>query len=167
MHPNPITVRRATIEDAHTLADFNRNIARETENLELSPSVILSGVQAVFEKPTRGFYVVAEVRGELLASLMVTTEWSDWRNGELWWIQSVYVTREWRRRGLYRLLYAQVKQLAAQDKRVCGFRLYVERDNHTAQKAYAALGMSETHYKVFEQLLFERDSSSPSTNIKS
>ncbi len=161
MHEDQITVRCATIEDAHILADFNRNMAWETENLELSPTVILSGVKAVFEKPARGFYVVAEVRGELVASLMITTEWSDWRDGELWWIQSVYVIREWRRRGLYRLLYAHIKQLAAQDKRVRGFRLYVERDNHVAQKTYAALGMVETHYKVFEQLLSARDSSRP------
>ena len=161
MHEDQITVRCATIEDAHILADFNCNMAWETENLELSPTVILSGVKAVFEKPARGFYVVAEVRGELVASLMITTEWSDWRDGELWWIQSVYVIREWRRRGLYRLLYAHIKQLAAQDKRVRGFRLYVERDNHVAQKTYAALGMTETHYKVFEQLISAHDSSRP------
>ncbi len=162
MHKEQATVRNATLEDAQTLADFNRGIAMETENRALIPAVILSGVKAVFENPARGFYVVAEVRGGLVASLMVTTEWSDWRNGELWWIQSVYVARQWRRRGLYRLLYDYVKQLAAQDQNVCGFRLYVERENRVAQKTYAALGMSETRYKVFEQLVSGRVFFTPS-----
>ena len=89
--PQETTVRNATLADADTLAAFNRNIAMETENLALIPAVILSGVKAVFENPARGFYVVAEARGKLVASLLVTREWSDWRDGELWWIQSVYV----------------------------------------------------------------------------
>lgn len=161
MHKDHATVRNATIEDAPTLADFNRNIAMETENLTLIPEVILRGVKAVLENPARGFYVVAEVRGELAASLMVTTEWSDWRDGEFWWIQSVYVVRQWRRRGLYRRLYAHVKQLAEQDEKVCGFRLYVERENHVAQQTYAALGMVETRYKVFEQPVGGRGFSRP------
>ncbi len=162
MHePQETTIRNATLADADTLAAFNRNIAMETENLALIPAVVLSGVKAVFENPARGFYVVAEARGELVASLLVTREWSDWRNGELWWIQSVYVTREWRRRGLYRLLYNHVKQRAEQAENVCGFRLYVERENHIAQKTYATLGMRETEYKVFEQLVSGREFSRP------
>ena len=159
------TIRIATIDDAPALAEFNRNIARETENLSLIPAVVLSGVKAVFETPARGFYVVAEAQAEarakshksLVASLMVTTEWSDWRDGEFWWIQSVYVARPWRRRGLYRLLYNHVKRLAEQDRNVCGFRLYVERENRVAQQTYATLGMVETHYKVFEELVSGRD----------
>ena len=151
------TVRNATVDDAHVLAEFNRNIALETEGLQLIPEVILDGVNALFENPARGFYVVAEVRGELVASLMVTTEWSDWRNGNFWWIQSVYVARDWRRRGLYRLLYRHIEQLAAQDENVCGFRLYVERENHVAQKTYTALGMTEKRYKMFEQLKAGRE----------
>ena len=153
-------IRDATLEDAPALARFNREMALETENLSLIPAVILDGVKAVFADPARGFYVVAEspeARGNLVASLLVTTEWSDWRNGELWWIQSVYVLPEWRRRGLYRALYQRVTERAARDSNVRGFRLYVERDNRAAQKTYAALGMSETHYKVFEHLMPARD----------
>lgn len=153
MPTDQATVRSATIDDAPALAEFNRNIALETENLSLIPAVVLSGVKAVFETPASGFYVVAEARENLVASLMVTTEWSDWRDGEFWWIQSVYVARPWRRRGLYRLLYKHVKQLAAQDQNVCGFRLYVEGENRVAQQTYAALGMNETRYQVFEELV--------------
>ena len=147
-----IIVRNATIDDAEALARFNRNMAMETENLSLIPAVILSGVKAVFDNPARGFYVVAELQNKIVASLLVTTEWSDWRNGELWWIQSVYVVREWRRQGLYRLLYQHVKQLADLDQNVCGFRLYVEHENKIAQHTYSELGMIETPYKMFEEL---------------
>ena len=161
MPTDPPTIRIATIDDAPALAEFNRSIALETENLSLIPAVVLSGVKAVFETPARGFYVVAEARADshksLVAALMVTTEWSDWRDGEFWWIQSVYVARPWRRRGLYRLLYNHVKRLAEQDRNVCGFRLYVERENRVAQQTYATLGMVETRYKVFEELVPGRD----------
>ena len=161
MPTDPPTIRIATIDDAPALAEFNRSIAMETENLSLIPAVVLSGVKAVFETPARGFYVVAEAQADshksLVAALMVTTEWSDWRDGEFWWIQSVYVARPWRRRGLYRLLYNHVKRLAEQDRNVCGFRLYVERENRVAQQTYATLGMVETHYKVFEELVPGRD----------
>ena len=165
MPTDPPTIRIATIDDAPALAEFNRSIAMETENLSLIPAVVLSGVKAVFETPARGFYVVAEARADsranshqtLVAALMVTTEWSDWRDGEFWWIQSVYVARPWRRRGLYRLLYNHVKRLAEQDRNVCGFRLYVERENRVAQQTYATLGMVETRYKVFEELVPGRD----------
>ncbi|MGI9310998.1 MAG: GNAT family N-acetyltransferase [bacterium] len=145
-------MRDATRADAPALAEFNRRIAHETENLSLIPEVIRRGVEAVFDDPARGFYVVAEARAELIASLMVTTEWSDWRNGAFWWIQSVYVIREWRRRGVYQSLYRHVRERAARDSGVCGFRLYVERDNRVAQQTYAAAGMRQTRYNLFEQL---------------
>ena len=145
-------IRRATLEDAQALADFNREMAKETENIELLPEVIAAGVKAMIERPQMGFYLVAEDQGELQASLMITTEWSDWRNGLLWWIQSVYVRPDYRRKGLYRLLYQQVKKLAETETGVCGFRLYVEHDNHVAQKTYEALGMQQTAYKIYEEL---------------
>ena len=145
-------IRRATLEDAQALADFNREMAKETENIELLPEVIAAGVKAMIERPQMGFYLVAEDQGELQASLMITTEWSDWRNGLLWWIQSVYVRPDYRRTGLYRLLYQQVKKLAETETGVCGFRLYVEHDNHVAQKTYEALGMQQTAYKIYEEL---------------
>lgn len=150
--PAPAIIRKAVPADARALAEFNRAIATETENRELMPQVILRGVRAVFEDPSRGFYLVAEVEKELAAALMVTTEWSDWRNGEFWWIQSVYVAPAWRRRGLYRMLHRHLQEMAARDENACGLRLYVELENHAAQKTYASLGMDETRYKMFEQL---------------
>ncbi len=145
-------IRRATIEDANALSKFNQNMAYETESIELIPEVIDAGVKTMIENPQMGFYLVAESDSVIAASLMTTTEWSDWRNGLFWWIQSVYVLPEFRRQGLYRKLYEQVKFLAENDPGVCGFRLYVEQENVTAQKTYQALGMDETHYKLYEEL---------------
>lgn len=145
-------IRKATIDDADTLAAFNAEMARETEGKTLLPEVIAAGVRALLADRGLGYYVVAEVDGQVVASLMVTTEWSDWRNGTFWWIQSVYVQTGHRRRGIYRSLYAFVKQLAGNDSSVCGFRLYVERENSAAQNTYAALGMKETSYQLYEEL---------------
>lgn len=145
-------IRRATIDDAATLSQFNQKSAFETEGMALIPEVADAGVKTMFENPQMGFYLVAESEGLIAAALMTTTEWSDWRNGLFWWIQSVYVLPEYRRQGLYQKLYEEVKSLAENDTDVCGFRLYVERENINAQKTYRALGMEETHYKLFEEL---------------
>ena len=145
-------IRRAVLSDSKALAEFNTDMARETEGIELIPSVIGSGVKAMINNPQMGFYLVVEDAGDIQASLMVTTEWSDWRNGLFWWIQSVYVTEAYRRQGLYRKLYERVKSLAEAENEVCGFRLYVEHYNHVAQKTYQSLGMEETDYKVYEEL---------------
>jgi len=145
-------IRKATIDDADTLAAFNAEMAHETEGKTLLPEVIAAGVRALLADRGLGYYVVAEVDRQVVASLMVTTEWSDWRNGMFWWIQSVYVRPAYRRQGLYRELYARVKEMAEQEPAVCGYRLYVERDNVNAQKTYQSLGMSETDYKLFEEL---------------
>ncbi len=145
-------IRQATSQDATELTEFNISMARETEGVELVPVVIGAGVQAMIDNPQMGFYLVVELDNGIQASLMVTTEWSDWRNGMFWWIQSVYVRPRYRRQGLYRVLYERVKELAEQDESVCGFRLYVERENTVAQQTYASLGMSETDYKIFEEL---------------
>jgi ribosomal protein S18 acetylase RimI-like enzyme len=148
-----IQIRSAVAADAPELVEFNREMARETENIELDPAVVTAGVEALFEHPERGFYVAAEAAGERLAgSLMVTSEWSDWRNGMFWWIQSVYVRPEFRRRGVYRALYRFVESMAADHAEVCGFRLYVEKDNHRAQRTYRSLGMHETPYLLYEAL---------------
>ena len=147
-----MTIRRATIEDARSLSEFNQKMAFETEAINLIPEVIDAGVKAMISSPQMGFYLVAEEDNEIQASLMVTTEWSDWRNGLFWWIQSVYVKPEFRRRGLYRQLYEKVKSLAENETGVCGFRLYVEYDNQIAQNTYRSLGMQETAYKLFEEL---------------
>ena len=145
-------IRVATPEDAATLVEFNAAMARETEGKVLLPEVIGAGVRSLLAQPASGFYVVAEEDGRLLGSLMITKEWSDWRNGDFWWIQSVYVRPEARRRGVYRSLYRHVQGLAAADPGVCGFRLYVDRENAAAQDAYGALGMRPTRYLVFEEL---------------
>ncbi len=145
-------IRKALAQDAPEVADFNIRMARETEGMELIPDVIRAGVDTMIANPDWGFYLVVELDNGIQASLMITTEWSDWRNGMFWWIQSVYVRPEYRRQGLYRELYARVKEFAEQEPRVCGFRLYVERSNVTAQQAYAALGMNETPYRLFEEL---------------
>ena len=94
---------------------------------------------------------MAEQHGQVVGSLMVTTEWSDWRNGVFWWVQSVYISPDYRRQGIYGQLYAQVKTLAEQQQNVCGFRLYVEKENVIAQKTYASLGMEQSHYLMYEE----------------
>ena len=146
-------IRRALSQDAAELAEFNINMAHETEGPRINTrSDYRAGVKAMIDNPQMGFYLVVELDNCIQASLMVTTEWSDWRNGIFWWIQSVYVRPQYRRQGLYRELYLRVKELAEQEPAVCGFRLYVERENTRAQKTYESLGMVETEYKMFEEL---------------
>ena len=147
-----IQVRRASAGDAEALVAFNAAMALETERKVLLPGVIGPGVHHLLEHPAAGFYLVAESDGEVAGSLMVTNEWSDWRNGNFWWVQSVYVRPEFRRRGVYRALYKHLQTLAKQDPAICGFRLYVERDNVRAQATYRTAGMDETRYIVFEEL---------------
>ncbi len=144
-------IRKAAAEDAQVLAAFNAAMAKETEGIVLQPERIIKGVETLLQDSTLGFYLLAEENGEPIGALMITTEWSDWRNGLFWWVQSVYVKKEKRRRGVFRDLYRAVTDLAAENPEVCGFRLYVEHDNHAAQQTYQSLGLSETRYKLFEQ----------------
>lgn len=159
-----MNIRRGRSADWQALVEFNCQMAKETENLVLDKETVTNGVQALLADNSQGFYVIAEVDGvavnrspaegemaEIAGSLMVTTEWSDWRNGVFWWVQSVYIRPEFRRQGIYRQLYAHVKKLAAEADHVCGFRLYVEKENEVAQKTYEALGMDETHYLMYEE----------------
>ena len=146
-----LRVRMASAADGDAFVGFNRAMALETENKTLDEAIVGPGVRAVFEDPTHGFYVVAESGNNIVAALMVTFEWSDWRNANFWWIQSVYVTPEFRRRGLYRKLYDFVRESAHGEGNVCGFRLYVEKDNVSAQKVYEALGMSASDYLMYEE----------------
>ena len=147
------SVRRAAARDREVIVEFNLAMARETEAKELSPEVLRAGVAHFIERPQYGFYVVAEDGGQVVGSLMITYEWSDWRDGLFWWVQSVYVRPADRRRGVYRRLYEHVKRLAAADGTdVRGFRLYVEKENRVAQTTYEQLGMAETHYKMYEEL---------------
>jgi ribosomal protein S18 acetylase RimI-like enzyme len=144
-------IRLATPADAGALIEFNAAMALETEGKELLPDVIGAGVRSLLGNPAAGFYLLAE-QDSAVGSLMITKEWSDWRNGTFWWIQSVYVRPEFRRKGVYKSLYRHVQELASKDPAVCGFRLYVERENERAQATYSALGMKQTHYLVFEEL---------------
>jgi ribosomal protein S18 acetylase RimI-like enzyme len=146
-----ITLRPARPADAQTLADFNAAMAWETEHLRLDPPTVLAGVRAALADPHKATYLVADVAGQLAAQLMITHEWSDWRNGDIWWIQSVYVHPDFRRRGLFRLLYRHAATLAKQQG-AAGLRLYVERENANAQRTYASLGMTTTHYLVMEEI---------------
>lgn len=147
-----LLIRKATEADANTIMEFNIEMARETENKTLRRDEIEPGVKNLFTKPEYGFYLVAEDRGNAVASLMVTYEWSDWRNGIFWWIQSVYVRPGYRRQGVYRRMYEAIKRLGDNKPEVCGYRLYVEKENGIAQKTYKNLGMEETHYKMFEEM---------------
>lgn len=150
-----VSIRRATLADAKTIAQFNIRMAYETEGLALAESVIDAGVQNLIQNPHYGFYLVAEQSDQVVATLLITFEWSDWRNGLFWWIQSVYVRPEFRGQGIYRRLYEHVQGLARQQTGICGFRLYVANDNENAQNAYRKLGMHETHYRLFEALRSE------------
>lgn len=147
-----LAFRRGADSDADTIAAFNAAMALETEGKSLIPEVIGAGVRRLIASPSLGFYIVAERAGEVIGCLLVTHEWSDWRNGLFWWIQSVYVKKEFRRQGVYRRMYEHVRSLAQGDPSVCGFRLYVEKENARAHATYSALGMKETDYLIYEEL---------------
>lgn len=147
------TIRRATKADAETIARFNEAMAHETEDKPLDPDTVRAGVHALLDDPSRGFYLVAEQDGTVVGSLMITFEWSDWRNGTFWWVQSVYVRPAARRQGIYSALYADVKRRATASDTACGIRLYVERTNTAARQTYQALGMRATTYRLYEEML--------------
>jgi GNAT superfamily N-acetyltransferase len=146
-----VAVRRAGPGDAAVIAEFNRRLAEETEGKALDPAVLRAGVEAGLADEAKALYFVAEDGGAVVGQLMLTREWSDWRNGWMWWIQSVYVRPEARRRGVFRALFRHVHQAALRDPEVIGLRLYVERDNHIAQRTYEQLGMQPTGYFVLEK----------------
>ena len=148
-----LIIRNGKISDAETIVRFQKNMARETENKELSGDHIRPGVMSVFNEDEKGFYLVAESNGEVVGSLLVTYEWSDWRNGWFWWIQSVYVAKDSRRKGIYRCLYNEVNQRCKKTEGICGIRLYVEKNNTIAKNVYQNLGMQETDYLLYESEL--------------
>lgn len=153
---NQLSVRIGEDKDINALVKFNMAMAWETEQKELSLSVVTKGVQTLLKNPQYGFYVVAEVANEIIGSLMVTFEWSDWRCGLFWWIQSVYVKSEFRRQGVFRRLYEFLKAKALYEPNVCGFRVYVDESNLIAQSTYSKVGMKETSYnRVYEELFGE------------
>lgn len=144
-----LSIRVAALTDLAELVAWNAAMAWETEHKQLDPAILERGIRGVFEQPRRGFYLIAERDGTPVGSLLVTYEWSDWRCGDFWWIQSVYVIPDARRCGVFRALYAVVEQRAAAAGAV-GLRLYVETENQRAQATYAELGMQRCHYWMYE-----------------
>lgn len=145
-----VLISNAIPEDAETIAQYNVAMAKETEDTILDPETVLEGTKALFENSQYGFYVVAEVDKKVVGTLLVTYEWSDWRNAVYWWVQSVYVHPDHRRKGVFTALFEHVKTEAEKEGNVCYIRLYVENENLNAQKTYAKLGMKESVYKIFE-----------------
>ena len=150
MKESIVKIRRAHKKDAEIIADFNRNMAMETEGKDLPSETILKGVKNLIENSQWGFYIIAEKEGQIAGSLLITYEWSDWRNGLFWWIQSVYVVPAFRRQGIYKKMYDFVQSEALKHDHIRGFRLYVETENKTAQKTYESLGMKQCAYILYE-----------------
>jgi GNAT superfamily N-acetyltransferase len=144
--------RTASVNDIPAIVQFQLAMAQETENLQLDPQLCSKGVRAIFDNPDRGVYYVGEINGIVVGSLLITYEWSDWRNGVVWWIQSVYVLPALRRKGVYSGLYFYIQTIASVNESVRAIRLYVDRRNVIAKRVYESLGMNGEHYQVFEWL---------------
>ena len=144
------SIRLATLDDIDVIAEFNSLLAQETEGRTLDGALLKRGVSALLGDPAKGLYFLAIDGGKPVGQLMITTEWSDWRNGNFWWIQSVYVRKEVRGTGVFRQLYEHVLTEAQARTDVVGLRLYVDRQNEAAQATYARLGMSKSEYEMFE-----------------
>jgi GNAT superfamily N-acetyltransferase len=149
---NKIIVRRARIDDVNDIVRFNMEMAYETEGIMLSSEKLADGVKAVFDDNKKGFYIIAECDGKVVGQAMITYEWSDWRNAIFWWIQSVYVIPEYRKVGVFKAIFAEIKSMA-ESSNVCGLRLYVERNNKVAKSVYLRMGMEESHYDFFEMTI--------------
>jgi len=151
MTHEPAEIRHATHDDRDDLVRFQIAMAQESEDKGLDAAQLARGIAHLLNQPTEGFYLVAQINASNVGALMVTYEWSDWRDGRFWWIQSVYVDAKFRRRGVYSALHHYVRSAAKADPEACGIRLYVERENQAAQSTYLALGMLETRYRLFEE----------------
>ena len=149
----PFFIRESVGGDWPTIVEFNRRLAEETELLRLDPAVLEAGVKAALADPAKARYFVAcQPDGQIIGQLMHTWEWSDWRNGQIWWLQSVYVLKEYRGAGVFRQLFNFLRQLAHENPGVVGLRLYVEDHNEQAQGVYNRLGMKAAGYRVFEDI---------------
>ena len=148
--PSKMNIRQAALSDAPVVAEFNLRLAEETEQLRLVLEVVRAGVAAVLSNPAKGIYFVAEAEGAVVGQLMITYEWSDWRNGNFWWIQSVYVKPEFRGQGVFHTLFKHLEGLARSTPEVAGLRLYMHAENHRARRTYEQLGMKHSNYEVFE-----------------
>jgi GNAT superfamily N-acetyltransferase len=158
----PLLIRQASDTDIETLVTYSAALARETEGKQLHTDTVRAGIRALLSSPSLGFMLVAEVEnnqeGLVVGQLMVTYEWSDWRNSVFWWLQSVYVHPAWRRQGVYRAMHQHIIAQAKGNPSICGIRLYVERRNHTAKAAYQRVGLSPAKYIVYEEdFVFKAD----------
>jgi GNAT superfamily N-acetyltransferase len=145
-----IGIRRANSVDTEIITSFNCRMAWETEGRRLDPLILVQGVSMVLQNPSRGFYLLAEIDGNVVGQCMITYEWSDWRCGDFWWIQSVYIVPDFRRKGVFKALYSHVLETARVTDFVVGIRLYVEQDNTRAIQTYLNLGLHPAHYSMFE-----------------
>ena len=145
-------VRKATMNDHAKIVEFQQAMAKETEGIKLHLDKLEAGVKAVIEDSNKGYYYVTEINDEVVASLLTTFEWSDWRNGTVLWIQSVYVLPMYRRRGVYRQMYSHLKAMVLRDEKLAGIRLYADKTNEPAHLTYESLGMNQDHYITFEWL---------------
>jgi ribosomal protein S18 acetylase RimI-like enzyme len=151
-----MTIRDATPIDIPSIIDFQLKMALETENLTLDIGTLARGVDQLFRDSSRGKYYVAEQDGEIAGCLMTTFEWSDWRDGQVLWIQSVYIPEKFRGQGVYKKLYLHIQERVMDDPGLKGIRLYVDRANRDAQLVYEKLGMNGDHYQVFEWMKLNR-----------
>lgn len=152
--PNTIPIRRAGPNDTSTITAFNAAMALETEDRRLDQETLREGVRSLLSRPEYGFYVIAEHshlnQMEPIGQLMITYEWSDWRNGMFWWVQSVYVVPDYRHRGVYQAMHRYIIDQTKNDPRICGLRLYVARDNHRAHAVYQRVGLVPSSYDLYE-----------------
>jgi GNAT superfamily N-acetyltransferase len=145
-----ITIRKATVNDITTLIDFQQRLAEESEGVSLHADTLRKGMTALLNDPSKGFYNVAEDGKEIVGCHMITYEWSDWRNGMVWWLQSVYVKESHRKQGVFTKMFENLSSIVEHDPTIIGLRLYVDKTNERAQTVYAAMGMNGDHYTVFE-----------------
>jgi ribosomal protein S18 acetylase RimI-like enzyme len=145
-----LVIRQSTIKDLTTLASFQLQLAEESENMKLNKAIVTAGLQALFDDPSKGTYFVAEDGGTVCGCFLITFEWSDWRNGMIWWLQSVYVAATHRRQGVFKKMYDHIVESISRDPKIIGLRLYVDKTNARAQNVYQSMGMNGDHYTVFE-----------------
>ncbi len=151
MSDEPVHIRQAGPSDLETVVAFNQAMAVETEGRDLDSETVTAGVRQALADPGRSVYFLAEIDGEIAGQTMFTTEWSDWRNGYFWWIQSVFIAPEHRRKGVFRALHQHIRALAKARPDVCGLRLYVHHDNQRAMNTYRQLGMTQAEYHLYEE----------------
>lgn len=145
-----LEIRKAILSDSEFIQNAQLAMALETENMKLDPEIVKMGVSNVFSDPSKGLYWAAEFEGKVVGCLLVTLEWSDWRNGWMWWIQSVYVVPEFRGKKVYKEMYLYLQKFVTESKDIRGLRLYVDKTNEKAVQVYNKLGMNGEHYHLFE-----------------